>query len=68
MKDLDVSVTNDLSWISHINIIIQMKQNGGYDKRSVGYNAPKNATSYSTVHLFVVNLNTLLQIFIYLIS
>ena len=44
-----------------ITSIIQMKQNGGDDKRSVDYKAPINVTSNSTVHLFVVTLNTLLQ-------
>ena len=58
MKDLNVSVTNDLSWNSPINIIIQMKQNGEM-MNVLLVTKLKNVTSYSTVHLSVVTCYSL---------
>ena len=47
MKDLDVSITSDLSWNSHINTLVsKCNRMMGMIKRSVGYKAPINVTSY----------------------
>ena len=71
MKDLGVSVTSDLSWNSHINTLVsKCNRMMGMIKRSVGYKAPINVTSYlySRLHLFAVILNTVLQSGLHLIS
>ena len=47
MKDLGVSVTSDLSWNCHINTLVsKCNRMMGMIKRSVGYKAPINVTSY----------------------
>ena len=69
MKDLDVSVTSDLSWNSHINTLVsECNRILGVIKRSVGYKAPINVTSYLYSTLVAVISNTVLQSGLHLIS
>ena len=47
MKDLGVAVTSDLSWNSYINTLVsKCNRMMGMIKRSLGYKAPINVTSY----------------------
>ena len=57
MKDLGVSVRCDFSWNSHIKTLVS-KRNimMGMIKRSAGYKAPINVTSYLYSTLVCINL------------